>query len=341
MKLYAWQQPQWDQLWRANGLTHHALLIQGHAGIGKRDFAVSLANALLCEARNAITHEACGICDACHWLSQGNHPDYRLVEPASMQESPETVEGESDDTRSDKPDKKASSQISINQIRELEDFVNVSTHRHGYRIILLHPAEAMNANAANALLKMLEEPPANTLFLLVTHEPKRLLPTVISRCRRLVMPVPDKASATGWLATQGLDKTESLLSQAGNAPLAALKLADGEYQASRREWLQGLAQGRATPYGVLAESQQKQPLANAVNWMQTWCFDLMAVKTGVAVRFNTDFADGITRVAQTMPAQKLLEWETMLKSAKRSVNHPLNARLFLEQLLMFYAQSAK
>jgi DNA polymerase-3 subunit delta' len=335
MTLYSWQQPLWKKLWQEGGLNHHALLIQGRAGIGKRDFAHALAQTLLCENLNTKTYQACDTCEACHWFSQGNHPDFRLVEPASMQEEAADAEGE-EAKASDKPDKKASSQISIAQIRELEDFVSISTHRDGYRIIMLNPAEAMNANAANAILKMLEEPPANTRFLLVTSEPRRLLPTVISRCRRVEMPVPDATVSTQWLKDQGIEQAGSLLAQSGEAPLAALKLADGEYQAGRREWLQGLAQGKAAPFMTLAESQQKQPLVQPVNWMQTWCYDLLAIKSGAGVRYNTDYTDAIVKLASNLPAEKLLEWEGMLKSAKRFVNHPLNARLFLEQLLMSY-----
>jgi DNA polymerase III subunit delta' len=335
MSLYSWQQPLWKKLWQEGGLNHHALLIQGRNGIGKRDFAYALAQSLLCENLDTKTHQACGTCEACHWFSQGNHPDFRLVEPASLQE--ESAEADSDDSKtSDKPDKKASSQIAIGQIRELEDFVSISTHRDGYRVIMLNPAEAMNANAANAILKMLEEPPANTRFLLVTSEPRRLLPTVISRCRRVEMAMPEKKVSQQWLAEQGIEQADSLLAQSGDAPLAALKLADGEYQAGRREWLQGLAQGKSTPFMMLAEGQQKQPLVQPVNWMQTWCYDLLAIKSGAQARYNVDYTDALTKLAQNLSTQKLLEWENLLKSAKRFATHPLNARLFLEQLLMSY-----
>ncbi len=335
MSLYSWQQPLWKKLWQEGGLNHHALLIQGRAGIGKRDFAYALAHTLLCENLDTKTHQACETCEACHWFSQGNHPDFRLVEPASLQE--ESTDADGDEAKaSDKPDKKASSQIAIAQIRELEDFVSISTHRDGYRVILLNPAEALNTNAANAILKMLEEPPANTRFLLVTSEPRRLLPTVISRCRRVEMPMPEKKVSQQWLAEQGIEQADNLLAQSGEAPLAALKLADGEYQAGRREWLQGLAQGKTTPFMTLAEGQQKQALVQPVNWMQTWCYDLLALKSGAQVRYNADYADALNKLAQNLSMQKLLEWETALKSAKRFAHHPLNAKLFLEQLLMSY-----
>jgi DNA polymerase III subunit delta' len=344
MSIYSWQQPLWQQLWQADGLKHHALLIQGRAGIGKRDFAFALAQSLLCESRNDH-HQACGTCQACHWFAQGNHPDFRLVEPEAMLVArDEAGEGgdstsEPDDSGSKAGKKKPSDKIIVDQVRNIEDFLTVSTHRGGKRVVMIHPAEAMNANAANAILKMLEEPRPDTLFLLVTHEPKRLLPTVISRCRRLVMPVPDPTESSAWLAAQGIEQSASLLAQAGGAPLAALTLADGEYQASRREWLQGLAQGRAVPFSTLAESQP--PPAQAVNWMQTWCYDLLALKTGVAIRYNTDYADALRKIAQGLPTPALMEWDTMLKAAKRMVNHPVNPQLFLEQLLMFYAQAAR
>jgi DNA polymerase III subunit delta' len=139
----------------------HALLVQGRQGIGKLAFARALAQALLCENPKA-EGVSCGLCPACHWFAAGTHPDFRQIEPQGMTEHPEGEEG---------AEKKASLQISVDEVRQLADFINISSHRNGLKVILLHPAEAMNPNAANALLKNLEEPPARTCFLLVTHRP--------------------------------------------------------------------------------------------------------------------------------------------------------------------------
>ena len=132
-------------------------------------------------------------CLACNWFAQGNHPDFRLLQPEALAE-----EGEADDGKESK--KKPSQQITIEQIRGLDEFLNVGTHRGGLRVVLVHPTEAMNRNSANALLKTLEEPAPSTLFLMVSNEPNRLLPTIRSRCQ--AMPVPLPASGTRRTLTE-------------------------------------------------------------------------------------------------------------------------------------------
>ncbi|HUX25456.1 MAG TPA: DNA polymerase III subunit delta', partial [Burkholderiales bacterium] len=161
----------------------HALLFHGRAGIGKLHLAQVLAQSLLCENRSDIGL-ACGTCPACAWFTSGNHPDFRLVQPevlAPAQEDGEAGEG------GEEGKKKPSKQIKIEQIRALSDFLNVGSHRNGYRVVLIYPAESMNPGSANALLKSLEEPSSGVVFLLISHQPSKLLATVRSRCHALVL----------------------------------------------------------------------------------------------------------------------------------------------------------
>src|SRR5207302_9240848 len=112
--------------------------------------------------------------------------------------------------------------ILIEQVRELASFLNVGSHRGALRVALVHPAEDMNANAANALLKGLEEPPAGAIFILVSHRPARLLPTVRSRCVAIPVPIPPREVSLAWLAAEGAANPERWLAFAGGAPLQAL-----------------------------------------------------------------------------------------------------------------------
>ena len=192
----------------------HALLLRGRAGIGKYDFAIELSRALLCSQPNH--NEACGGCPSCLWFNEGTHPDFRLISP------------ENDDENEEAPKKKTAkkTQISVAQIRQLIDYLSLSSHQvQGKRIILISPAESLNLASANALLKMLEEPPANTLFLLVSSQPQRLLPTIMSRCQTLEMPIPSKSEAIQWLNAQGIQHAEAALDYAGGAPLLAVQAA--------------------------------------------------------------------------------------------------------------------
>src|SRR5262249_46843560 len=145
----------------------HALLVHGARGLGKLDLALDFAQFLLCERRGQ-GKKACGQCEGCRWFLAGNHPDLRLIEPEAIARQPvsEPEEGEARaEEGGTKAKRKPSLQIRIEQTRALADFVNVGSHRGALRVALIHPAEDMNTATANSLLKMLEEPPANAIFI--------------------------------------------------------------------------------------------------------------------------------------------------------------------------------
>jgi DNA polymerase-3 subunit delta' len=145
------------------GRLPHATLLVGPAGVGKSAFAEQLAALLLCESI-APELTACGQCEACRWLYAGNHPDLRRVAP----DGDDDAEGDAVEKPTEKAKKRSASIIRIDQIRELEAFVFVGSHRDGNRVVLVTEADAMNPAAANALLKILEEPPSSVYFILVS-----------------------------------------------------------------------------------------------------------------------------------------------------------------------------
>jgi DNA polymerase-3 subunit delta' len=187
--IYPWQESSWQQLQLLRQRMPHAILFHGAAGIGKADFIEQFAQGLLCEAVLPDGH-ACGVCASCGWFSQQNHPDYRRVRPEALEDEPpaEGEEGEGEAKKTAKSAKAPSKEIKIEQIRNLADFMNISTHRQGLRVVVLYPAEALNMPASNALLKTLEEPPPGTVFLLASNSLDRLLPTILSRCRKFACP---------------------------------------------------------------------------------------------------------------------------------------------------------
>ncbi len=107
----------------------------------------------------------------------------------------------------------------IDQVRKISDFLAISSHRGGRRVVMLLPAEALNAPAANALLKMLEEPPHGVAFLAVSDQLDAVLPTILSRCVLLRAPIPSRAQALAWLQSNGVERAETKLAEAGGAPL--------------------------------------------------------------------------------------------------------------------------
>ena len=333
---YPWQTALWERVWQQRGTLHHALLLYGKKGLGKLDFARALAQALLCE-NLAGGRFACGACASCRWFAQGSHPDFRLIEPEAAASGAVGESGAGGADESARPDKKAATQITVDQVRQLQDFLTVTTHRQGYRAIILNPAEAMNSFAANALLKILEEPPPRTLFLLVAHQPRRLLPTVLSRCRRLPVPPPVPAEAEAWLAAQGVEQGGLYLAQAGNAPLMAVEVSQPEYQSERIKFLKQLSDPTAAGRVLeIAAAAQAVPMGNVIHWMSCWCHDLMMTKLAGRLRFNPDFAAALGKLASAIGNGELIALQTQVANAVKAVNHPLNPRLFLEQLLLSY-----
>lgn len=313
----------------------NALLLQGRGGIGKLHLASTLAQALLCDAPLA-SGEPCEQCGSCGWFRAGGHPDFRSLEPEAKDAATDTA-GEATDQA--KPtDKKASQFITVAQVRELADFVNLTTHRNGMRIILIHPAEAMNPQAANALLKTLEEPPAGTLFILVSHHSQRLLPTVRSRCQKVDVPLPERGAASAWLREQGVTETGACLAQSGYAPLAALQLSSEDYQKSRDLVFARLGSPNELDPLSLAEQGEKLGLSWMLHWMQQWVYDLASTCLTARARYQSEPPQGMVRLAKTVNLIELFKFQQELLDAQRTLHHPLNHRLLLERLLFSYWQ---
>ena len=218
-------------------------------------------------------------------------------------------------------------------MRELAGFLAVGTHRGGLRVLLVYPAEAMNANTQNALLKSLEEPPPATAFLLVATQPERLLATVRSRCLRLTLPLPEPAQVLRWLKEQGVERPETALAAAGGAPLGALKAV--EMEADRLGFIEGLQNPRFDPI-VLAESVVRVPLWDLVGWLQRWSYDLLLARLAGRIRYNLDQEAVIAATAARCDAAELAGYFRRLAAARALARHPLNAKLFAEDLLLGY-----
>jgi len=311
----------------------HAVLVQGRDGIGKLDFARALAAGALCEApRGGL---ACGECPSCHWFSQGNHPDFREVVPEAAQGDEEGAEAETART-----EKAKSVFVKIEQIRGLADFISLTTHRSGYRVLLIHPAEAMQPAAANALLKTLEEPPPRTMIVLVSGQPARLLPTIRSRCRGLTLAPPPRAEALEWLRGQGIEGAEGALASAGGAPLLARELAAPDEAAMRKKILDELARG-VGDVTTFAASLEKGSLGRFLFWMQTWVHDLVRIRLPGSARHHVEYLKALQARARGADLDALLALDRELVEARRLESHPLNARLAAEHLLMAYNRALR
>ncbi len=322
MSLYPWQGELWRQLTEARARLPHALLLHGPAGIGKRELALELARWLLCQTPSAAG--ACGECPSCQWFEQGGHPDFRLIEPAAESEPAE--EG-----------KKGGRRISVEQVREVVEFLTLTSHQGGWRAVVLQPAESLGMAAANALLKTLEEPPPKTIFLLVSHQPRRLLPTILSRCRKLAVAGPEQAAAAAWLRDQAVVEPESLLAEAGGAPLLALDHAEPERLARRERFLAGLARPEREDLSALAGEYQ-QRAGEAWGWLIRWLCDVLLCRATGQVRYFIDHAEAIRQAARGADDTRLWAAYRQILSDGRWLQHPLNGQLLLESWLIRYAE---
>jgi DNA polymerase-3 subunit delta' len=325
--LYPWLQDAWGRLQERRGALPHALLLQGRGGLGKTALARRFAQGLLCEAPGA-DGVPCETCAACGWFRQGNHPDFRQVEPEVL-----SAAAAPDDAPAGKAET-LSKQIRIEQIRELQTFLAVGSHRGGLRIVLIRPAEAMNAATANALLKGLEEPGPRTLFLLVSSQPQRLLPTIRSRCQALQVAVRDRTTALHWLGRQDVRDPEAELAFAGLAPLAVLEQAAA---ADARERLVGeLARMPFLPLAAADRCAAMEAPA-LVDGMQKWLYDLARASAGLPVRYFPRHEPAVRAISTTTDRAALLRFARELARARASAQHPLNPRLYMEDLFIRYA----
>lgn len=315
----------------------HAWLIHGLGGIGKRSFALAAAAALLCEQpRQAM---ACGACQACLWLASGNHPDFRRVRPEAVA----VQEGEVLEENGSQAKRQPSKEIRVEQMRALSGWFNTATHRGGWRVAVIYPAQAMNHITANALLKVLEEPPPRTVFLLTTDAPDLLLPTIVSRCRRLPLSVPPHQEAVGWLDEQNVADAADWLAAAGGAPLRARQLAQAG-DTPCPGWLQGFlrelaqdAEGKA--WVSTAEALEGTEASIWIDTLQRLFVDLSLVVVGAAPRYFPSQAGAMQRIADRSNPAMLAAAVKWLTEQRAVAGHPLSPKLFIQSVLQRCARA--
>ncbi len=261
----------------ADGRLGHAPLIAGPVGVGKQQLATWLVQRILC--LDAVDVQPCGRCRSCELLAAGTHPDQFAVG------IPE--------------DKK---EIPVDSIRELSASLQLTPRIGPHRLGWIEPAEAMNRNAANALLKTLEEPAAQAWLVLVSHRPGRLPATVRSRCQPITIRPPELDLAMEWLGQQcpgrsEIERAEALALSAG-APLAAASLLADEGMALGHTILEGLLvlrQGAAVST-VLRDEWLAAPL-QTWRWLALWTHRALLASHGSELRPGQRAPEGLPACA--------------------------------------------
>ncbi|NNE06735.1 MAG: DNA polymerase III subunit delta' [Xanthomonadales bacterium] len=222
----------------------HALLIRGPQGTAKGQLASLIVSRLLCSTDQ---EHACGECRSCTLRETGAHPDFFSLAP-----------------------EEGKHQITIDKVRDLIGQLSLTASFSPRKVALISPAEAMNASAANALLKSLEEPPGETVMVLISHDTARLPITIRSRCQNLTVATPDAAQAVSWLGRQhGLSPEEAAaaLEAAGGSPLRALDLHQQGQVAAYRDVQAQLDRLRGQQATVAATAQSMDNIDNDPLWL--------------------------------------------------------------------------
>lgn len=317
--VYPWLNERWEYLnrLRSEGRLPHALLLNGSGGIGKLAFARSIGRLLLCD--QPVELKPCGRCRGCQLNEAGSHPDYVELRP-------------------DEPGKP----IKIDQIRNLNSFIYSTAQQGGYRVLVMEPAEAMNISAANALLKMLEEPGENTLMVLVTHRLGQVMPTIKSRCQRIDCAPPASEMAVAWLATRlevEHERAEQLLQISYGSPLRALDFNEQGLAELRSKVLKGLADILKQRQSVveLAQSLSRDETELILGWLHDWLNDIARVSVSGDEKLlrHKDVRNMLLAVAKATSTDKVFALADRVQSERVGLMNRQNPnkQLLLESIL--------
>ncbi len=297
----------------------HAILLSGPAGVGKAQLAFELAKALLCLQPGA-DNIACGQCRNCHMVSAMTHPDLMLVglEQQSSQ--------------------KTASEIKVDQVRSLCVRLSHTSQFGSYKIAIIDPADRMNRNAANSLLKTLEEPAGNTLILLLSSRPSKLPATIRSRCRHIKLSAQTSAEALDWLRRHYADHdAESLLAAADGVPQKAQVIVDEGLLDTRKKYFESfiaIANRGQDPVAVAAIWCKSSP-EWLFTWLLGWIEDLVKLRFGQSdANINRDLQKDLHAVSKSIDLKALYEFYDYALHASQLLHKSINVQLLLESVLI-------
>ncbi|MBI5451510.1 MAG: DNA polymerase III subunit delta' [Gammaproteobacteria bacterium] len=328
--LYPWQHAAWDAL--AGRLRRqqvpNALLIAGPAGVGKSVLAAQLVAALLCESPEPASLQACGHCRSCRMVDGDGHPDSRTLTPEEDKAS-----------------------ISIDQIRDIVHFLNLTPQYGASKVITVTPADVLTLAAANSLLKTLEEPPAGGVLILVSERPATLPATVRSRCQAVRVNRPPRDQAIMWLqqrlTTAQRPQAALYVDLAQGRPLQALQLAEQQdLLACREAVLGGFDQIISGGQQVISIAEQwlKFGLKESLYWIDSWLVDMVRLKAGGEQPpglANPDLSERLLTLAAGCTLQRLLELQQLCVGIRREAHTTLNPALVIETLAIQLARKTR
>lgn len=313
-----WQRAIWSEFQKRiqQRSVPHALLFHGPEGTGKNRFAMALARGLLCEQR-LDSGEGCGSCGSCSLFEADTHPDLHLLRPEEGKQV-----------------------LAVDQVREMVEAFSYTPQISSRKMVILAPAESMNRNAANSLLKTLEEPSGDAVMILVSHAPASLLPTIRSRCQQVAFPPPSREVALQWLQQQlkSREQAEQVLQLAEGAPLRALQLSESD-QLDHFHGMGGelvaLLQGEANPIQVAHRwSNKKLDPTTTLRWLQQWVVAIIKGGSGVGL---PETISPLHQLLNGVEQKKLFLFHDKVNHALSLSTTPVNKELLFADLLLSWS----
>lgn len=292
MYLYPWQHELWANIvrrHRKSGLPH-ALLVSGAAGIGKHNLSLNIARWLLCQnpTKNELNEDACGKCHSCQLWAAGSHPDFMMCQP-----------------------EEGSRQIRIDSVRKVNGMIFQTPQISPCQVVVIKPIDVMNANAANALLKTLEEPPGESFLLLETERFGSVLPTIRSRCQRISLSLPAFDQSLAWFMSTGVAEQDArrALQRNGNAPVRASQWLTSGAGDVQEQWVAELMSWtkHQSQLSNVADKWLKLEFSDVIAWFYYISCDMMKVASGNGTESLAQyltFAEPVTEISDYVAVDK-------------------------------------
>ena len=313
MTLYPWQEKSWSSLAQDKSKMHHAYIFVGDLGAGLHRYSNIFARSLIC-GNLTDTNLPCGKCHDCHLLMT-QHPNLKIIDN-SVEDS-------------------ASKNISIESIRGLKRFFELSSHKvDGKKVILINNTESLTLNAANALLKLLEEPPENSYIILTTHNVSSLLPTIVSRCSIVTCPKPTAVEAKDFLNFHGYEHLSSQLNLFNNLPLDVIDNQDdlGLYETIINEF----EKGKNLELMKIDSKWFSGDFPSIISLFQKWLYDIFLFKLTKQFKFFGNKKENIKKLSDAADISKLVKLVMNVYQVKLISNKPINKDIAFDNLMIEY-----
>ncbi len=309
-KIYPWQTGDYDYLLKLKQRLPHALLIDGAKGLGGINIANAFIQSLLCENPD-LDGSYCEICSSCCLYSINSHPDYYCLNLEEDEKS-----------------------ITISSVRKMTEFLAVSTHLGHHKVVLVEDANLLNINSSNALLKILEEPPSYALFILLSDNVGKLLPTIVSRCQKYKLSVPDTNVAKAYLTDKNIANSEFWLTYNNNCPLFNVEITEEQFDLL----IKVLSKPSVDKIYSFTNSIENKNNAIIFEFIIKWLSDLISYKLTGILKYFLNYEDTFIDLAAKENIIKTFYLQDKLNFLLEWASHSLNHKLQMENILFQYQQ---